>query len=198
MSKVLWCRGHVRRRRRFVTVGIRAGLALAVVCASGASAARGQRAGSHISVGVGAALYDGARNEAGVGLAAAVQVGIGRLGRVEVAAEAGVLGLAAVGQVCTLGVPSSCSPDDPASPMWHFRLGVDPRITAVFPVFVTLGVGVYGPTGPARDSLAIAWGVDGGVGVHLGRWVSLEVRYLHLRARRFVGSGIPVTLRFDL
>ena len=177
-------------------VGFRVSTAFAAVLLVGAGA-EAQEAQSRFSLGAGVAAYDGARGDAGFGLTGSVQAVITELGRVEVTGEAGLQGLAALGQTCSLGVPSSCSPEDPAFPMWHARLAIGSRRGGSLPVFATFGFGVSSPAGPA-GAPTVAWSADGGAGVRVHRKVSLEVRYVHLRAQRHVGTTIPILIRLDL
>lgn len=151
-----------------------------------------------IALGVGTVVYDGAGSEGGVGAAGSVQLTLAHIGRVEFTAGAGMFALAAVGQTCTLGAPSACSPDDPASPVWHLRTGLSRRVRLGLSMFATVGMGMYGPVGPASGSSPLAWGVDLGLGVHVSQSVALELRYLHLRAENAIGTAIPFLVRVQL
>jgi len=172
---------------------LRTALVISPLLSLGVVAAHGQEPRPRVSAGLGVAVYDGVRSESGLGGTASVQVSLTPLDALTVSAEAGAAALAAAGQVCTLGVPSGCSPADPASPMWHLRIGLSPRLAAL-PVYLTVGLGVYGPVGPADDASAAA-GIDGGIGLRLSRRLALEAAYLHLRNGQAVGSAIPITLR---
>ena len=155
-----------------------------------------QDSDSRVFVGFGPIVYDGASYESGVGVAGRLQYRLASSSALRLGIELGVHTLSALGQSCTLGVPSACSPETPASPVWHLRGDVSRDFFR--PLYLTAGLGLYGPVGHADRPEDAAAGLDVGLGFRLSSRVALEISYLHLRAERYLGHSIPLGLKFGL
>lgn len=151
-----------------------------------------------VFLGLGAIAYDGASDESGAGLAGRVQYQFASGSALRLAVELGVHTLSTFGQICTLGVPGACSPETPASPVWHVRGEVSRDLFRPLPLYLTAGVGLYGPVGRADRPEDAAAGIDVGVGVRLSTHVALEVSYRNLRTDRHLGHSVPVGVKIRL
>jgi hypothetical protein len=133
---------------------------------------------------LGLLTFEGTRGESGIGIAAAGQVTFSVSTERRFAIEAGVHTLTDF----FLLVPP------PASPVWHARVLASTRVVRAAPVYLTVGLGAYGPVGPADRADALALGLDVGLGVRFSRHAAVEIRYLNLRTTRFLGWAVPVSL----
>lgn len=158
----------------------------------------GQGRDPQLFLGFGSLVYDGASDDSGVGIAGRVQYQVTPAPRLRVGIELGVHALSTLGQTCALGVPSACSPVTPASPVWHLRAEVSPDLFRPFPLYLTTGLGLYGPVGPADRPRDIAAGVDVGFGIGLSPHVALEASYLNLRTERYLGHSIALGVKIRL
>ena len=98
---------------------------------------------------LGVLAFEGTRGESGVGLMGAAQITLATTPARQLAVEVGLHTLTPVDQACLLVVPAACSPASPASPVWHARVLGSSRFNRAVPLYVTLGLGAYGPVGPA-------------------------------------------------
>ena len=143
---------------------------------------------------IGVLAFEGTRGESGVGVLGAAQITLSKAAGRRLAVEVGLQSLTPFGQVCTLGIPGGCNPRSPASPVWHARVLAGASFTRTTPLYVTVGVGAYGPVGPAGRPATLALGLDTGLGLRLSRHAALEARYLHLQATRSMGGAVPISL----
>ncbi len=173
---------------------MRTTLFIAVLIAATSVPARAQLRSSRAAGAVGVLAFDGTRGESGVGLMGAGQITLAADTARRLAVEVGLQTLRPFGQVCTLGVPSACSPESPTSPVWHARVLASTRFPRATPLYPTIGLGAYGPVGRADQPASLALGFDAGLGLRLSARAALEVRYVHLRTTRFVGWAVPVSL----
>lgn len=143
---------------------------------------------------LGVLAFEGTRGESGVGLMGAAQITLATTPTRQLAVEFGFHTLTPVDQACLLGVPAACSPASPASPVWHARVLGSSRFNRAVPLYVTLGLGAYGPVGPADQPHSRVLGLDAGLGLRLSSHAALEARYLNLRTTRFVGWAVPISV----
>lgn len=170
---------------------------LAVVATlSTASLAGAQSRGAQVNLGFGAVLYDGAANESGIGLAGRIQYETRLTDGLRFGIEVGAQTLSALAQSCTLGIPSGCSPETPVSPVWHLRAQVSRDVFR--PLYLTAGVGLYGPVGAADRPRDLAAGVDVGVGIGVSGRAALETSYRNLRAERHLAHSLQLGLKVRL
>lgn len=159
-----------------------------------ASSLVAQSGSNRVAVAIGGLAFQGTRGESGVGLSAAGRFALASDSSRQIALELGLQTLSPFGQTCTLGIPGSCNPESPASPVAHARVFAGSCITRCSPFYVGGGVGVYGPVGRMDQPSSVAFGVDAMVGMRLSRRAALEVGYVNLRTSRFIGWALPLSL----
>ena len=161
---------------------------------AGASSIGAQSGPHRAAIAIGGLAFQGTRGESGVGLRIAGRLPLAGDSTRQFALELGLQTLTPFGQICTLGIPGSCNPESPASPMGHARVFVRSRATRSSLLYVGGGVGVYGPVGRVDQHSSVALGLDAVLGVQLSRRVSVEAGYVNLRASHFLGWALPLSI----
>ncbi len=153
-----------------------------------------QSGSNRLAVAVGALAFQGRHGESGVGLSAAGRFALASNSAREVAVELGLQTLSPIDQTCSLGIGGGCNPIPPASPVAHARVLAESRIGGFSLIYVGGGIGMYGPVGPVDQAYSVALGLDASLRIRLSSRVGLEAAYVNLRASRYIGWALPLSL----